>query len=125
VLYGIELPVPAEMDATTRFHAAMCARSLEDAAREARKTRIIEGLSRQQRACLALRMQDLCLLTIRELVPKAQRSGLGTLSDMTHAASLRECVGVAYGKGVMGKAFDDTGALWFEALHSRPWWRLQ
>jgi hypothetical protein len=125
ILYGIELPVPEKAGAVARFHAAMCARSLEDATRAAGKARLVEGLSRQQKACLALQLQDLCLLTVRGLLPQAQRSGLDALVDMTHAAVERECVGVAYGKGVMQKAFGDIGARVVREIDSRPWWRLQ
>lgn len=86
VLYGMEMPVPDEVGAAARFHAAMCARSLEDATRTARKARLVEGLSRQQKACLALQLQGLCLLTVRGALPQAQRAGLDALVELTRAA---------------------------------------
>lgn len=125
ILYGIELPVPEETGPVARFHAAMCARSLEDATREAGKVRLIEGLSLQQKTCLALQLQDACLLTVRGALPQAQRAGLDALLAMSRTTVDRECLGVAYGKGPMKKAFDSTVARWFEAVHSQPWWRLQ
>jgi hypothetical protein len=103
----------------------MCARSLEDATQKAGKTRLVEGLSRQQKACLALQLQDACLLTVRGALPQTQRAGLDTLVELIRGALERECLGVAYGKGAMKKAFDGTVERWFEAVNSQPWWRLQ
>ena len=125
ILYGIEMPTPAAADPAARFHAAMCARSLEQATQEAGKASLVEGLSRQQKACLALQLQDVCLLMVRGVLPRAQRAGLDAIVAMTRGAMERECIGVAYGKGAMKKAFDDIGTHWFVAVNSQPWWRIQ
>jgi len=125
ILYGIELPVPEEAGPEARFHAEMCARSIDDATRASGKARLVEGLSRQQKACLALQLQDVCLLTVRGALPQAQRARLDALLAMSRAAVDRECLGVAYGKGAMKKAFDEISERWIDAVDSRPWWRLQ
>jgi hypothetical protein len=128
VLYGIEMPAPEDVGAVARFHAAMCARTMEDATQAAGKARLIAGLSRQQKACLALQLQLLCLVTVRSELPRAQREARERLSALVDATSLAEekaCMGVAYGKGAMKKAFDDMGERWLYLPDTQKWWRPQ
>ncbi|MDY7225713.1 hypothetical protein [Hyalangium rubrum] len=125
MLYGIEMPAPDEMDAAARFHAAMCARSLEDATQQAGKVSLVAGLSRQQKTCLALQLQVLCLVTVRSELPRAQREALNGLVDATSRAETEACMGVAYGKGALKKAFDGIAPQWSFAPNTQRWWRSQ
>jgi hypothetical protein len=125
ILYGIELPVPEEAGTVARFHAAMCARSLEDATQEAGKARLVEGLSRKEKACLALQLQVLCLATVRSQLPPAQREVLNAIVDVTGRAETEACMGVAYGKGAMKKAFDAIAPQWSFSPSTQRWWRTQ
>jgi hypothetical protein len=125
ILYGIGLPVPEEAGPAARFHAAMCARSLADATQGAGKARLVEGLSRQQKACLALQLQVLCLVTVRSELPTAQREALNVLVDATSRAETEACMGVAYGKGAMKKAFEGIGPEWAFGPDTQRWWRSQ
>jgi hypothetical protein len=105
----------------------MCARSLEDATQAAGKASLVAGLSRQQKACLALQLQVLCLVTVRG-DPKTQREvreRLSALVDATARAEEAACMGVAYGKGAMKKAFDATGERWLYMPDTQKWWRPQ
>jgi hypothetical protein len=125
VLYGIEMPAPEEVGAVARFHAAMCARSLEDATQAAGKASLVAGLSRQQKACLALQLQVLCLVTVRSELPRTQREALNVLVDATSRAETEACMGVAYGKGAMKKAFEAIGPEWAFGPDTQRWWRPQ
>lgn len=125
VLYGIEMPAPVEVGEVARFHAAMCARTLADATQAAGQANLVAGLSRQQKACLALQLQVLCLVSVRGQLPRAKREALNALVDVTGRAEIEACTGVAYGKGAMKKVFEVTGERWMDAIDSRNWWRLQ
>lgn len=83
------------------------------------------GLSRQQKACLALQLQVLCLVTVRSELPRAQREALNGLVDVTSRAETEACMGVAYGKGAMKKAFEDIGEKWAFGPDTQRWWKPQ
>ena len=108
-----------------RFHAAMCARSLEGATQEAGKASLVAGLSRQQKACLALQLQVLCLVTVRSQLPPAQREALNAIVDVTGRVETEACMGVAYGKGAMNKAFNAIAPHWSFSPSTQRWWRGQ
>jgi hypothetical protein len=119
------MPAPEEVGAAARFHAAMCARTMEDTTQAAGKASLVAGLSRQQKTCLALQLQVLCLVTVRSQLPRAQREALNVLVDATARAETEACMGVAYGKGAMKKAFDATGERWLYMPNTQKWWRSQ
>jgi hypothetical protein len=128
ILYDIELPAPEEVGPAARFHAAMCARSLEDATQEVGKASLVAGLSRQHKACLALQLQLLCLVMVRDELPAAQRearTGMNALIEATSRAMDAACMGVAYGKGAMGKTFNLVGEHWTFQPSTKKWWRPQ
>jgi len=85
----------------------------------------VAGLPRQQKTCLAMQLQLLCLVTVRSELPKAQREALNALVDATSRAEIEACMGVAYGKGAMKKAFEDIAPRWTFEPGRQRWWRPQ
>ncbi len=67
----------------------------------------------------------LCLLTVRSELPRAQREALNVLVDATARAETDACMGVAYGKGAMKKAFESIGEKWVFGPRTQRWWKPQ
>ena len=131
-LLGEELPVPTDARHITQFHAAMCAASLQEVADSETIRKIVERLRQQEKRCLALRMQSTCLKLVLESTSKApvdiparekELVGLRDLWSATERAVGEACLGIAYGRGDMLRAYAATGDVWGKTV--RIWWRYE
>lgn len=131
-LLGVEVPIPEDARHITRFHAAMCAASLQEVADSETISKVVARLSEDEKRCLALRMQhtcvDLVLKTTRQAPADephrvAELAGLRALLTATMKAVSGACLGIAYGRGDMLRAHAATGDMWGKTV--RPWWVYQ
>jgi hypothetical protein len=108
-LLGVELPVPEDARHITRFHAAMCAASLQEVA--------------DSSTCLKLVLETTSKAPVDIPARVAELAGLRALWAATERAVGEACLGIAYGRGDMLRAYAAAGDAWGKTV--RPWWRYE
>jgi hypothetical protein len=131
-LLDVEVPVPESSTHSTRFHAAMCASTLQEVASSTAIMKIVARLAEQEKRCAALRMQATCVDQVLKTTSRApvdasfrerEIAGLKALLAATARAVGEECLGIAYGRGDMLRVHGAVGDEWAKKV--RVWWRYE